>query len=145
VSSDFGTFDENPRVDQDEWAAEWESLQEDLHEDPYQALGDLADLIDRRLRDQGIAFDDPVVAAGLERELVAELENLHDIAGRTRRGEDVPPGDLGAAIEGARLIWDARKNTIDREDGGPMDPLAAEAMILEADAADEGETRERVD
>jgi len=145
MSSDFGTFDENPRVDQDEWAPEWESLQEDLREDPYQALGDVADFIDRLLRDQGIAFDDPVAAAGLERELVAELDNLHDIADRTRRGEDVPPADIGGAIEGARLIWDDRKNTIDREDGGPLEPLAAEAVILEADAADGGETRERTE
>jgi hypothetical protein len=57
----------------------------------------------------------------------------------------VPPADIAGAIEGARLIWADRMPTIARPDAEPLPELAAEDVILEADAGDVGETRERLE
>jgi hypothetical protein len=141
---EHSTFDENPAVDNTEFAAEWESLQEPLHDDPFNAVGDLSDFIDQVLDQKGIAIDDQVAAGGLDPELVAEVHNLRDIARRTRQGQDVPPADIGGAIEGARLLWQNFQPEAARG-GQPVDPAATDNMDLDADAGDIGETRERVE
>ncbi len=80
------TFDENPAVDQDEFAPVWEQLQEDLKEDARDTMPELEEFIGNVLRARGIPVDDPVAAGGLEAELVAEWHNLQHAARRVRRG-----------------------------------------------------------
>jgi hypothetical protein len=139
------TFDENPAVDNSEFAAEWESLWEDVPGDPYTGVGDLAMFIEQVLDANKIDIDDPVGGAGLEAELVAEVQNLRDVARRTRVGGDVPPADLAGAIESARLLWESFQPTIARTPARGYDPIAVEQIELESDAGDIGETRERVE
>ena len=50
---------------------------------------------------------DPVVRAGAEREIVAEYLAAHEIVEATERdAEDLSPGDVAAAINGYRAVFD---------------------------------------
>ena len=113
---DDSTFDENPAVDDEEFAPVWEQLQEDLKEDARDTLPDLEEFIGEVLRARGIPVDDPVAAGGLEVELVTEWHNLQHAANRVRRSQEITGEEIGVAIEGARLLWANLKPTVDRED-----------------------------
>ena len=139
------TFDENPAVDQDEFAPVWEQLREDLKEDARDTMPELEEFIGNVLRARGIPVDDPVAAGGLEAELVAEWHNLQHAARRVRRGEEITGEEIGVAIEGARLLWENLKPTVDREDPYAVSGAAADEIELDGDAGDVGETRERLE
>jgi hypothetical protein len=138
-------FDENPGVDEEEFAPVWEQLQEDLKDDARETMPELEEFIGDVLRARGIPVDDPVASAGFEPELVAEWHNLRHAANRVRRGEDVTGEEIGVAIEGARLLWDNLKPTIDRDDPYAVTGAAADEIELDGDAGDVGETRERLE
>ena len=57
------SFDENPGVDEEEFAPVWEQLQEDLKEDALDTLPDLEEFIGDVLRARGIPVDDPVAVS----------------------------------------------------------------------------------
>jgi hypothetical protein len=139
------TFDENPAVDQDEFAPVWEQLQEDLKEDARETIPELEEFIGDVLRARGIPVDDPVAVGGVEEELVVEWQNLRHAAARVRRGEDVTGEEIGVAIEAARDIWNNLQPTIAREDSSAMTGAAADEVELDGDAGDVGETRERLE
>lgn len=139
------TFDENPAVDDEEFAPVWEQLQEDLKEDAYLAMPDLDDFIRDVLQARGIPVNDPVAVGGVEEELVVEWHNLRHAANRVRRGEDVSGEEIGVAIEAARDIWNNLQPTIAREDTSAVTGAAADEIELDGDAGDVGETRERLE
>jgi hypothetical protein len=101
----MNSFDENPSVNQDEYAAEWESLMDAAHEDPRETLPELERLVERMLEDHGYDLDDEVGREGVGRDLVAEIDEVRRVAALLREGEDVDAGDLGAAYEGLREIY----------------------------------------
>jgi len=82
-------------------------LEEQLGESPAEALPELDGLVARMLEETGYDVDDPVVREGDEREVVAEFLAAREITELAERGEeDVGPGDVAAAINGYRAVYD---------------------------------------
>jgi hypothetical protein len=96
-----------PGLDRHEWASEMESLEEELVDSPAEALPELDELIFRMLEETGYDVADPVARDGEEREIVSEYLAAHEITEAVERGaEDISPGDVAAAINGFRAIFD---------------------------------------
>jgi hypothetical protein len=96
-----------PGLDRHEWESEWQALEDDLRTDPAQALPELDALVARMLEESGYDLTDPVVREGEEREVVAEYLAAHEIVEATERGSDeLSPGDMAAAINGYRAVFD---------------------------------------
>jgi hypothetical protein len=97
----------DPGLDRHEWESEWEALEQDLRADPAQALPELDGLVARMLDESGYDLTDPVVGDGDEREVVAEYLAAHEIVEATERDAGaVSPGDVAAAINGYRAVFD---------------------------------------
>ena len=95
-----------PGLDRHEWESEMQALEPELEDAPAEALSELGDLIERILRERGYDLSDPVAREGEEREVVAEYMAAREISDRLERGEDVGPGDVAAAVNGFRTIFD---------------------------------------
>src|SRR5205809_1044306 len=95
-----------PGLDRHEWESELASFEDDLRDDPRQALPQLADLVERMLTDRGYDLTDPVVREGEDREVVAEYLAAREVSDRVELNEDVDPGDVAQAINGLRAIFD---------------------------------------
>ena len=97
----------DPGVDRHEWEGEMAALDEELRDDPTSALPDLDALVERMLEDSGYDLSDPVVREGDEREIVAEFLAAREIKDAYERGsEELSAGDIAAAINGYRAIFD---------------------------------------
>ena len=97
----------DPGLDRHEWESEWETLDDDLRTDPAQALPELDRLVARMLEESGYELTDPVVREGEEREVVAEYLAAHEIVEAVERDADeVSPGDVAAAVNGFRAVFD---------------------------------------
>jgi beta-phosphoglucomutase-like phosphatase (HAD superfamily) len=75
------------------------------HEDPRETLPELERLLERMLEDHGYDLDDEVAREGLGRDLVADVDEVRRVATLLREGQDVDPGDVGAAYERLREIY----------------------------------------
>ena len=96
-----------PGLDRHEWESEWQALEEQLADSPAQALTDVDDLLERMLTERGYAIDDPVTREGDDREIVAEFQAAREITRLVEAGnDDVSPGDIAAAVNGYRAIFD---------------------------------------
>jgi iron uptake system EfeUOB component EfeO/EfeM len=96
-----------PGVDRHEWESEWQALEDDLRTDPVQALPELDGLVARMLEESGYDLTDPVVRDGEEREVVTEYLAAHEIVEAAERdSDDVSLGDLAAAVNGYRAVFD---------------------------------------
>jgi iron uptake system EfeUOB component EfeO/EfeM len=97
----------DPGLDRHEWESEWESLEDDLRTDPAHALPELDALVARMLEESGYDLTDPVVRDGEEREVIAEYLAAHEIVQATERDAgDLSPGDVAAAVNGYRAVYD---------------------------------------
>jgi len=84
-----------------------QALEEQLGENPAEALPELDGLVARMLEETGYEIDDPVIREGDEREVVAEFLAAREITQLAERGEDgIGPGDVAAAINGYRAVYD---------------------------------------
>jgi hypothetical protein len=84
-----------------------QALEDQLSENPAEALPELDALIARMLDEAGYVLDDPVVRAGEEREIVSEYQAAHDITVAAEAGStEISPGDVAAAINGFRALFD---------------------------------------
>ena len=84
------------------------SLEEDLSDDPADALPELDELVGRMLEETGYDLDDPIALEGEEREIVAEFLAAREITRAVESGwEDVSPGDVSAAVNSYRSIFDS--------------------------------------
>jgi hypothetical protein len=109
----------DPGLNRHEWESEWEALDEDLRTDPAHALPELDRLVARMLEESGYDLTDPVVREGDEREIVAEYLAAHEIVDATERGsDDLSPGDVAAAINGYRAVFDHLVTTRATADAG---------------------------
>jgi hypothetical protein len=116
----------DPGVDRHEWESEWESLADDLRTDPAQALPELDGLVARMLEESGYDLTDPVVREGEEREIVAEYLAAHEIVQASEGDSDeLAPGDVAAAINGYRAVYDHLVTTRAAADA-PLDGAEAE-------------------
>jgi hypothetical protein len=96
-----------PGLDKHEWESVWQSLEEDLETSPAETLPELDRLIEQMLEARGYAIDDPVVREGDDRDIVAEFLAAREITRLVERGaEGISPGDVAAAINGYRALFD---------------------------------------
>jgi hypothetical protein len=97
----------DPGLDRHDWESEWQALEDDLRADPAQALPELDGLVARMLEESGYDLTDPVVREGAEREIVAEYLAAHEtVEALERDSGDLSPGDVAAAINGYRTVFD---------------------------------------
>ena len=82
-----------PGLDLHEWETRWAELEEALAEDPAGALADACDLIEETL---GLDY--------VSDELEMSVRAAREVADAIERGDDVDPGDIGAAVENLRSI-----------------------------------------
>jgi hypothetical protein len=97
---------QEPGLDMHAWQSEYASFEDDLEDDPYAGLPQLADLVERMLVESGYDLTDPVVREGQERAAVADYLAARETSDRVERDEDVDPGDVGAAIGNLREVFD---------------------------------------
>jgi hypothetical protein len=96
-----------PGLDRHEWESEMQALEEQLSENPAEALPELDALVGRMLEGTGYELTDPVARDGDEREVVAEFLAAREITSLAERDQgDVGPGDVAAAINGFRAVYD---------------------------------------
>ena len=99
---------QDPGLDRHAWESEWAILEPLVQESPVEALPELADLVERILRESGYDISDPVVREGEEREVVAEYLAAREIADLLERGSEAAgPGEVASAVNGLRAIHDA--------------------------------------
>jgi hypothetical protein len=95
-----------PGLDKHEWETQWQQFEEDLESSPAEALPEVDRLIHEMLEARGYAIDDPVVREGDDRDIVAEFLAAREITRRIDKDEDVDPGDVAAAVEGYRSLYE---------------------------------------
>ena len=84
-----------------------QALEDQLGENPAEALPELDALVGRMLDDTGYDLTDAVVREGDEREVVAEFLAAREITTLSEKDQgDVGPGDVAAAINGYRAVYD---------------------------------------
>ena len=84
-----------------------QALEDQLGENPAEALPELDRLLERMLEETGYDVADPVAREGDEREVVSEFLAAREITQLTERGNgDIGPGDVAAAINGYRAVYD---------------------------------------
>jgi hypothetical protein len=95
-----------PGLDKHEWESQWEQFEEDLESSPAEALPEVDQLIHEMLQARGYAIDDPVVSEGDDRDIVAEFLAAREVTQQINNDADVDPGDVAAAVEGYRSLFD---------------------------------------
>ena len=109
----------DPGLDRHEWESEWQALEEDLRDDPVAALPELDGLVARMLEESGYELTDPVAGEGEEREVVAEYLAAHEVAEAAERDSDeLSLGDVAAAVNGLRAVYDHLVTTRASADAG---------------------------
>jgi hypothetical protein len=93
-------------LDRHVWESQLRSLEDELRGDPESGLPLLADMIERMLEERGIDVDDPVADDGIDPEIRATFRAARELADRVDEPEDIDPGDVGAAIENLRALFD---------------------------------------
>jgi hypothetical protein len=95
-----------PGLDLHEWASEYASIEEDIPDDPDNALTQLTDLVGRMLTARGFPPDDDVADDGEEPEILDQYRAAREIERRVDAGLAVEPEDVIDAIEGLKSIYD---------------------------------------
>jgi hypothetical protein len=92
-----------PGLELHEWETRWSELDEQLEDDPAGGLSAACDFVEQVLAESETAAG----VGGENDELVAGHRAARDTADRIERGEEVDPGDIGAAIENLRAVYDS--------------------------------------
>lgn len=95
-----------PGLDRHEWESELQALEPELEDAPADALSELQRLVERMLVARGFAPDDPVASDGDDPEVLAEFRAAAETTQALERGDDVGPGDVAAAVNGMRAVFD---------------------------------------
>jgi hypothetical protein len=106
-----------PGLDRHEWEGEMSAIEEQLSENPEESLPELDGLLGRMLVESGYDLDDPVALEGDDREVVSEFLAAREIKQAVEQDADgVSPGDVAAAINGYRAVFD---HVVARNDRSP--------------------------
>jgi hypothetical protein len=107
-----------PGLDRHEWESEMQALEDQLGENPAEALPELDRLLERMLEETGYDLADPVLREGDEREVVSEFLAAREITQLVEKDQgDLGPGDVAAAINGYRAVFDyivTSRSTLDQ-------------------------------
>jgi hypothetical protein len=96
-----------PGLDRHEWESEMSAIEEQLSEHPGESLPELDELVERMLVESGYDLDDPVALEGDDREVVSEFLAAREIKQAVEHDVDgVSPGDVAAAINGYRAVYE---------------------------------------
>ena len=95
---------QEPGLELHEWETRWQELEPLLEEDASAALPEAADFIEQVLQESGIGL---ARVGGENDELIAAYEAARETSDQAERGEDVGPGDVGAAIENLRAVYES--------------------------------------
>ncbi len=93
-----------PGLELHEWETRWSELEPMLHDDPAGALPEACDFVEQALTESSIAVEE---IGGENDELLAGYRAARETADRVESGENVDPGDVGAAIENLRTVYDS--------------------------------------
>jgi hypothetical protein len=96
---------QEPGLDLHVWTSRFESLEDDLRDDPAGALPDLRLLVEEMLEARGYDLSDPVALAGDEPEVIATFSSARELALRAE-GDGVDPSDIGEAIHGFTEVYE---------------------------------------
>lgn len=94
-----------PGLDLHDWETRWSELDELFADDPAATLPDACDFVERVFEESGI----DVTSASDE--LVAGYNAARETSDRVERGDDVDPGDIAAAIENLRAVYETVRAT----------------------------------
>jgi hypothetical protein len=94
-----------PGLDRHDWESEYATLEPELEDSPRETLPALGDLVERMVRERGIPAGQPV-ADGDTEEIFVTLREARETAERVDRAEDVDPGDVAAAVNLYREVYD---------------------------------------
>ena len=75
-----------------------------LQDDPAGALPEACDFVEQALGESSLDVEEP---GGEQDELLAGYRAARETASRVEGGGDVDPGDVAAAIENLRAVYDA--------------------------------------
>jgi hypothetical protein len=81
-----------PGLDRHEWSTEFAQLEEDMRDDPFNALPALTELVQRMLVERGYELDPALDEGGIVHEFV-------DAKTISEQGEQADPGDVALALE----------------------------------------------
>jgi hypothetical protein len=94
-----------PGLDLHEWETRWSQLEEAAADDPAGVLSDMDRLLEEMLTARGIQLDETVTKEGEDPDVVRQFLAAREIRRLADAGE-VDPGDVGAAIEGYRTLYE---------------------------------------
>jgi hypothetical protein len=100
--------EQEPGLELHEWETRWSELDALFEEDPAGALPDACDFVQRTLEEADVPAG---AVEGENEELLAPYRAARETADRVERGEDVDPGDVGAAIENLRMVFSTLRAT----------------------------------
>jgi hypothetical protein len=84
----------DPGLDRHNWETEWEQLAEELETSPAETLPELADLVERMLRERDIPVDDAVADDGVEPEFLVNYRSGRETASPRSRARFGAAGSL---------------------------------------------------
>ena len=84
-------------LDRHDWESELRSLEDPVRDDPIGALPELDALVLRMLEETGVDEND---------EARREYAAAHELTRLAERDADISPGDVAAAINGYRAVYD---------------------------------------
>lgn len=96
---------QEPGLDQHEWISRFDAIEEDLRDDPREALPELRRLVEEMMAAHGYAPDDPVAKEGDDPEVLATFESARELSLRSEVG-DADPSDVGEAIRGFTAVYE---------------------------------------
>ena len=97
-----------PGLELHEWETRWQELEPLFEADPGGALPEACDFVEQTLRESEF---DPASTPSEPHELLSAYSAARETANRIERGEDVDPGDIGAAIEKVRSVYETLRAT----------------------------------
>lgn len=94
-----------PGLDQHEWISRYESIEEELRDDPQGSLPELRRLVEDMLVERGYAPNDPVAQEGDDPEVITTYEAARELALRCEAGA-ADPSDVGEAVHGFTAVYE---------------------------------------
>jgi hypothetical protein len=97
---------EEPGIDEHLWISRYESLEEDIRTSPAESLSDLDELVAEMMEARGIPLAEREGEDTTEPETTRQFEEARRVKRQIDNGEDFDPGDVAAAVDGYRSLYD---------------------------------------